>query len=527
MDFVFLEEPVIPVTLEECSQSQDFSVIGDEPSTSSTPVSAVKTSLVDMENDHFNYYPVTYRSWSIRTCLVQLAVFSCFGVFFNAAHGLMLTYVLDGFLNILVYVGKYHWKSIDRYFYTEPVSVKFVYFLLINLPVCLALYALHYIAPAQWIAYLVYANADNTLGGTRSDPTSEIVLVLINLPCFVNWVVNHRLFRKYYYLVIQEIHFVARSLICKRVSHAINAVSIKYLGSDPNISSRELMQLLPNIHIQQLFGFICASAIATILLYFELDGIKFYTALVRQYYFREYLDFTTRRQRKLNNQEYICDIIVKREWHQFTDPYTLNRLLKLYLEINSRQNGGLFYSETSLSDRSCYWLTRVATSISINSVFSPKLVPIIYLVDTIKDLLISRQRRKHRQKQDQSRKYEITVCLAGGDAEGDFIVSETTKYTLASYWWILIIRCAVVCLYYVLLVMSSEVILLIIGLELGFVTLGNIFFCKLVISLVNIISWRWHDMGERPSPKTPSWGNAPPVSPRLGERPPLPKPPPP
>lgn len=502
LDFTFIEEPIETIILDE--YSTDYSVISSESITSDSETKSGHQQLTDkhistsirqecttnlngtliFEDDHFNYYPVCYHPWSTSTCLVQLATFTgLVAILPCPIGGLILAYSFDNFINILVYLGKYHWKGIEKFFYTEQISVKLIYFFLVNLPIYL-LYSLTCLMTKQLLASLP---TEIRLLDTYTIYIETMILIVVNLPCVVNWVVNHQLFRKYYYLVTQELHFLGRSLICKKVSQAINKVSIKYLSSDPNISGRELMQTLPLIHVSQLLSFVCASAIALVLFYFELDGVKFYTILIRQYYFREYLDINRkkRRRQRANNHEYICDIIQKREWSKFTDPYTLNRLLKLYLEINSRENGGLFYSDSSPTERATYWLARVVSSMSVASIFSPKLAPTFYMVDTIKELVISRQKAKALPQMENG--YEVTISLVGGDAESEMTVLGKTKRDRMYYLWIAAIRCLVICCYWCLLTINNEVILLVLSLELGFLLLGNQIFVKLCKEICKIV----------------------------------------
>ena len=50
----------------------------------------------------------------------------------------------------------------------------------------------------------------------------------------------------------------------------------------------------------------------------------------------------------LNDKSYIVSIIERKEWVKLLDPYTLNRLMKFYLQLNESTNGGILLKQQGL-----------------------------------------------------------------------------------------------------------------------------------------------------------------------------------
>jgi len=504
LDVAFLEAPHEPVLLDE--MSLDFSIISEDETDgantstqSCATVTANKCSALNnvikyhdtpslvVDNDYFSYYPVHYHQWTAPSFIFQVMVLSNFGYIYRANHhSLVYTLSLDSMINIMCFVSNSYWHSLRSIFYRETMMVKLIYLAMIY--------------PFIMTMSFLIQNGANKFGLPIEEQYiisgQNGLLLAFNLPMVVNYCVNTNSFRKYYYMVSKELHYLGKYLICKKLAKTINKISIVYLHQNPRLSGEELVERLPEISVHRLLGFCGASFMATLLFYFELDGIKFYTILVRQYYFSEYLSLTRSHgkdkshrngkwPRQLSHKDYVFEIIKNRDWEKFTDPYTLNRLLKLYLELNKSVNGGLFRGESNLMNHLQHSFGRLITTVSISSLgnFHPALGLPFYLADSVIDL--------GRSMSNSVRNDALTFAKVTGDVSQSHTNNWDQRrfnYSYFAYIYVVfVIRVIVMGIYYLLATISDEDILMIFLLELGYQLFGNIYFCKVVEDLFKII----------------------------------------
>jgi len=476
LDIAYLDGPLEPVVLDE--MSLDFSVISEEEILDQDQPPLVNnylTSLV-VNDDYFFYYPVNYQEISFINFAIQFMILVAFTPYLPR-NGLMFMFSIDSLVNILDFIANDYLSNLSYYFYRETFAVKFIYSALVYPFILTILYLINYISVS--VLFIFMRNIVSI-----SIPNIDIfnmielsLLFILNLPIVVNYLVNTNTFRKYYYLISNELHYLGKYLVCKKMSKAINRISKVYLHRDPKLTGGELVNFLPEISVHRLLTFCSASFIATLLFYFELDGLKFYTILVRQYYFREYLNLSKDERKKGSHRDYVFDIIEKRDWIRFTDPYTLNRLLKLYLELNRSVNGGLCRGEGEWMNRLKHISGRTITTISLASLcnFAPLSALSFYLVDTVTNV----------RNQISDSKDALLLAKAVGEVKGERLFCfQYYVYVFA----IFMIRLTVMICYYLVAQISNEHVLLILLLELGYLMFGNIYFCKLVKDVVNIIT---------------------------------------
>lgn len=470
LDIVYLDAPMEPVLLDE--MSLDFSVISEEEQEilGRQPRVNHSNSLI-VDEEYFCYYPVNYQDLNISSFIIQSLLLGNIAYSFPSLtdNNIVLMLSLDSIINIMVFIADNYLNVLNDYFYRETFIVKTIYLLLIYPFI---------IYPSTYLSKLNF----NLLYRTdiSGDYLRILLVLIINLPIVVNYVVNTNLFRKYYYLISNELHYLGKFLVCKKIAKAINRISKIYLHRDPKLTGRELVEFLPEISVQRLLTFCCASFVASFLFYFELDGLKFYTVLVRQYCFREYLDVSKSEKKRLSNREFIFKVIENRDWIKFTDAYTLNRLLKLYIELNKTVNGGLFRGETNLYSQFQRCLARLVTSISVASLF--KFAPYsglpFYVMDSVLDVYRAFINRRE--------------ALALAVVADDLVPStRNSKFRLEYYgvtFSVFILRTLVMIAYYYLTCMGSDRVLLIILLEAGYLGFGNVYFVKFIKDLVNILS---------------------------------------
>lgn len=379
--------------------------------------------LVD---DYYQYFNVTsyYSSyWVITSQIVLLTGLS----YFLPDH-LTILYVfgLDNLVNLLTYINQMYCSHI-KCFYREWWTLKYLLLLLVS--------------PIGLILSL-----------TGSTMIVKLFWISVNLPIVINYLANVNWVRQWYYHGFQYVYAIMQFLFCQKIAKIINRTSEKYLYQNPRLSASELVKLISFSNNQnQLIKFSSSSILAFILFYLELDGTKFYTILARQFYFREY--FFQKSPNQVEHRQYILDLIVRRQWQKFSDIYTLNRLLKLYLEINSEQNGGLFW--TNYSSGLSHACNRLFATMALG-VFLPtysNLNSIFYLIDSTIRLKATIRNNSPKK----SRCYQIYVLQL-------FIIALSMGINH----------------------FTQEFMLRMIGLECAYVLMGNTIFLKLCLDIINI-----------------------------------------
>lgn len=408
-------------------------------------------------DDYYQYFVVIAYQSSYYIRLSQLLVLSGFSYLLHSSscflaidHLILYTFGLDNLVNLLTYVNQTYFPNVIC-FYREWWTLKYL-LLILSSP----------------IGYCLYLTCPPII--------SKIFWICMNLPFIINFLANLTIVRKYYYNIFQYIYTIIRVLLCQKIAKIINRTSEKYLFQNPRLSACELIKLIPikatfsELNTTYLIGFSSSSIFAFILFYLELDGTKFYTAIARQFYFGEYFNLSKiikKTHNRVEHRQYILDLIVNREWHKFSDIYTLNRLLKLYLEINSEQNGGLFFSNSNYSSILFQSCNRLLATIALSSVLPqyPSAIIFFYLVDSTANL-----------RKEINKRIPIKYNLS------------PTQYKQKKIrpYLVYFIQLIIISIHCGLNYLSSEFMLRMIVLESTYVLMGNPIFLKLCVDIIRI-----------------------------------------
>jgi hypothetical protein len=274
-----------------------------------------------INHDHFSYPKPSARPLSFWPCLVQLVCTGLVAKFFFNSWFFLNFLTVDSVISGLIFLINYYGLPMDWCLYQESTGKRYCYYLLISL-------CYYNVTGLLWFDYRQH-----------SLPWRQISLVLLSTPMVISRIANLPWFLRFYHFLRNEVYFLVKYLASKKVAGLINKIGIQYLNNHPQVKTEELIDLIDKISFQHLVSFLGSCLFASLLFYLELDGVKFYTIIFRQYYFRQY--FLGSEQGQLSDRSYVIKMINERQWGKLLDPYALNRLMKFYLELNEVTNGGL------------------------------------------------------------------------------------------------------------------------------------------------------------------------------------------
>ena len=271
------------------------------------------------EPKNINTKPLSYLA-----IFSQLLISSSISLFFYNNWIIVNMLTIDSIYGSIVFLTEYYQINYQKYFYQEIATIRYFYYI----------FALTLYYNLTWITWFpIYF-------------ICPFYTTIFTIPYTINIVSNIKYFQKIYYFLYNEIDFLFKFIFSKKIASIINYIGINHLQSYPNLKAMEIVNNINQLSLKDITNFIFSSIIASVLFYFELDGTRFYTILFRQYYFKQYF-LGKNNSSNISDRSYILQIIQQRNWKKLIEPYSLNRLMKLYLQINQSSNGGIFFSQSS------------------------------------------------------------------------------------------------------------------------------------------------------------------------------------
>lgn len=245
---------------------------------------------------------------------IQLIIVSIFYYFFWIGANLINIFTIDGACSAIIFILKYNSEKDDYLFcnivYQTSYFVRLIYyFILIG-----CYYSINFIT---WYYF------DNAL---------QYVLLMFTLPIVIENIVYSYEFKKLTKIIRYECDEVLYFIISKQMTKIVSIISKKCLNYNPNFNENEFKPFVKKMSVGIFINFIGAFIFASILHYFERNGTTVFTAIFRQFYFRQY--YFNKENIDPDHKKYIVNIMKTRNWIKLLDPYTLNRIMKMYLKLN-------------------------------------------------------------------------------------------------------------------------------------------------------------------------------------------------
>lgn len=167
----------------------------------------------------------------------------------------------------------------------------------------------------------------------------NLILPFFILPVVIENIVYNYNFKKITNAVINDCENFIYFIISKHMSKILSIISNNCLDYNPTFKEDEFKPFIKKVSVDIFINFICSFLFASILHYFEKNGTTVFTAIFRQFYFRQY--YFKKENIDKNNKNYLINIMKTKNWIKLLDPYTLNRILKMYLLINNNKENSI------------------------------------------------------------------------------------------------------------------------------------------------------------------------------------------
>ena len=158
------------------------------------------------------------------------------------------------------------------------------------------------------------------------------IIPLLMLPYTINYITNLYKFKKLSKYVYNTLEDIIYYIVSKQTTKILNKISINYLEYESNFQVAEIRPFVKRISVNIFINFLGAFLFASILKYVESDGTTIVSAIIRQYFFKQYLS------KKVNKKEYIIGLMKNRKWGKLFDAYTLNKMISIYIESNKKDD---------------------------------------------------------------------------------------------------------------------------------------------------------------------------------------------
>lgn len=302
---------------------------------------------ISPEYEHFVYPAIKPQTFNALSLINQCMIIFYSNYFLSSPWMIINLLTADSIIGSIIFLANYYQVDVGNMLYQEPPHMRYLYYFIVS-----SLYL-----NLKCLLWIPLPGLD------------RLAILTFSLPWVINRTCNAAPFSKLYSRLHNKMRLWIKLVICKKIANLINRISSDHLNNSPNLKSEELIKFM-DIDIRNCISFIGSCLVASLLLYLEMDGAKIYTIMFRQYYFRQY--FLKKEESNLDDGTYISTIINKRDWQKLSDPYTLNRLMTLYLRLNESTNGGLLSNPWSPTDSLKIAFQRFMVSWTFYSLFGYK-----------------------------------------------------------------------------------------------------------------------------------------------------------
>jgi hypothetical protein len=246
-------------------------------------------NLYNDENENKN------KNKNIYSLLIQFIIIIPIFMFNSISISIILS---DSVISTVLFILEYY--NINNYIYQEPYldRLLYIFFTLI----------FYYVTNFSYI------------------------MPILMMPYIINYLTNVYRFKKLSKYVYDKLEDIVHYIISKQTTKTLNKISINYLEYNSDFKVNEIRPFVKRISSHIFISFLGAFLFASILKYIESNGTTFLTAVIRQYFFKQYLS------KKVDKKEYIIDLMKNRRWGKLFDAYTLNKILSIYIESNDQDN---------------------------------------------------------------------------------------------------------------------------------------------------------------------------------------------
>ena len=251
--------------------------------------------------------------------MVQIMIIGFLFLLCWSSINIINIFTTDSILSGIIFVLKFYSRDKNKYIlkdciYQAPYTIRLIYYVL--------LLSLYYVI--NFVTWYIFSSV------------LQFVLLIFILPFVIENIIYSYKFKKITKMIYEDVDDFSHFVISKQMTKVITLISQNCLKFDPQFGNDEFKPFVKNISAKMFINFICSFLFASLLHYLEQNGTTVYTAMFRQYYFRQY--YFKKEEIKLDNKDYLIDIMKKRDWLKLLDPYTLNRVLQIYLELENEQD---------------------------------------------------------------------------------------------------------------------------------------------------------------------------------------------
>lgn len=325
---------------------------------SNTKINITYKKPIKLENNiqfYSQYLSVKHTEIKHNFCLnalfTQLAITYCLTYFS------VNILAVDSFITALLYIADYYGVK-QSFIYQAPYLLRLQYYVVL------------------WSAY----NIINFILWYHVDFILQLIMPIFLVPFIVEQIVysyKFKLFTKKIDDCLKDFVYFTTS---KQMGKVITMVSKECLYYDPQLEDNVFKPFVKKISINIFINFICSFLFAGVLHYFEQDGSTVYTMMFRQYYFGKY------KKSSVNDREYVINVLKNKNWAQLLDPYTLNKIIQIYLSFEKKDS----FAEKikQCFDRFLKSFGKLASVWTISSIFNVNIILPFFIFINKKNIVI-------------------------------------------------------------------------------------------------------------------------------------------
>ena len=266
-------------------------------------------------------------------------------------------FTIDSVFSAIIFILKYHSKE-DNYMFESMIYqtsyfIRLIYYLLL-----LGCY------------YLI-----NFVTWNYFSIVLQFILPIFTLPIIIENIVYTYKFKKLTQAIRSDCQEFSYFIISKQMAKVVSIISRSCLNYVPEFKEDEFKPFVRNISVGIFVNFICSFIFASILHYLEQDGTTVFTAIFRQFYFRQY--YFKKEKIDSDHKNYLINIMETRNWIKLLDPYTLNRIMKMYLKMNEDQEDSIVVQIKNIIDQISMSFSKMMTCWTISSLIKIRCIGIL------------------------------------------------------------------------------------------------------------------------------------------------------
>lgn len=244
------------------------------------------------------------RQFTFMSLLIQILLIICVFELCNVSNYSKIM-MSDSVISLILFVCKYHNINVEAYLYQEIYFNRLLY--------------IYIICIFYWFINQIY------------------IIPILMLPYTIHYITNLYKFKQLSKYIYNKLENIIYFILSNEITKILNKISINYLNYDPQFKCTEIKPYIKRFTVHIFINFIESFILASILKYIESTGTTVVSAIIRQYFFKQYYS------KKLEKKEYIIKLMKNRKWNKLLDAYTLNKLICIYIGSNDGNDDIMVY----------------------------------------------------------------------------------------------------------------------------------------------------------------------------------------